>query len=582
MSQGRQKWPTVGAKSDTLKDHGDHIIADLTQITEYALAGTEGTGRRGKDIPATTWKPFFDSIQHFVQRAIRPDKNEIEQQRHTYTLIKEMHHNLTILKANSTTNNAIIHQKNASNTQTWAQIASSIAVPPSIQRTISGTSSAAASIESPKHKEIVIRYKGNNGVSEVWRKLRPAELVQRLNAALNSADHASVQTAKITAARINARGSIVAHAETAAQAEALRIHREEWQFQVSGEAEVMLPVYPVVMHGVPIQSVRVGDKQRFIDQLKVENQQIMTQDMVSDCRWYRKYKDDKKDGSLIIDCKTPEGANAIIKEGTLAWSHGLRPVRRHDPTSQFTRCLKCYQYGKCKGTFCTNSETCGKCASVEHNTGDCTSSEKKCCLCHGQHYAWSAQCAKYKDEVRRVELAKARLQANPFYSEPSRKVSPGPSAISSCQTASKTSSTENDTEMANTHQEASTSEKGATHDLTASQHAPNTPAVADPEGYIVVKPRKKKSPREPLTEVSGNSRKRRLDDRSRSRSLTREASKPKSRSKSTRRRESVVIHIDDGSDQEDGSTPFRPSGSKPSTRSTSSFGKAKKTSAGTQ
>src|SRR5204862_411988 len=94
-------------------------------------------------------------------------------------------------------------------------------------------------------------------------------------------------------------------------------------------------------------------------------------------RWLKKYKENQRDGSLIVDCETPEGANAIIKAGTLAWHHGLRVTKKCDPACQFLRCLKCYRYGKCKGTYCTNSEICGKCTSKEHNTEECTSKEKK-------------------------------------------------------------------------------------------------------------------------------------------------------------------------------------------------------------
>lgn len=226
--------------------------------------------------------------------------------------------------------------------------------PPSIQRTISGASSAATSIDSPKHKEIVIRNKGNKGVPEALRKLRPAELVKALNSALSRAEPPQVQATRITAARINARGSIVAYTETAAQAETLRYNREAWQEEVANGAEVMVPVYPVVIHGVPIKSIDLGNKTDVFYQLRFENRQALGEHKIVDCRWYRRYKEGQKDGSLIVDCETPEGANAIIKAGTLAWAHGLRVVRRHDPTCQFTRCLKCYQYGKCKGTFCTN------------------------------------------------------------------------------------------------------------------------------------------------------------------------------------------------------------------------------------
>ncbi|KIV99898.1 uncharacterized protein PV09_08428 [Verruconis gallopava] len=341
---------------------------------------------------------------------------------------------------------------------------------------MSGTSSAAASIESPKHKEIVIRYKGSKAVPEVWRKLRPSELVQKLNEALASTEDTLIMAAKFKAARINSRGSIVAHKETAAQGETLRRHKEDWKGFVATEADVMLPVYLVIVYGIPIKSVDPGNKTA----------------------------DGQKDGSLVVDCKTPEGANVLIKGGTLVWSHGLRVVRRHDPTCQLIRCLKCYQYGKCKGTFCTNKKTCGKCASVEHNTEDCTSSVPRCCLCHGAHYAWSKQCPKYKDEIRRVEVAKAELNARPFYPEPCYEVSPGPSVVGSRPAESQNDKMETD------HIPTQANQKGTswTGVPTASQNAPRSRATEDLEEYILVKARKSKTANQPLREISTNPRKR--------------------------------------------------------------------------
>ncbi len=547
MSQGRKKWPIVGQKHDILKEHGDLIIADIHQLQQYAQAGIEGTIRTPKDIPAKTYQPLFASVLAFVQRAIRPDKNELERQREVYSMVKDIQANVAILKA---TNASIVgtHVKNASNTRSWAQIASSVAAPPSIQRTISGASSAASSIDNPKHKEIVIRQKGNKGVPESLRKLRAEELVRALNDALARAELPQVQAARFTAARINPRGSIVAHTETAAQAEILRYNREEWQREVIDGAEVVVPVYPVVIHGVPLRSVDLGNKTAVFDQLRFENRQALRDHRLVDCRWYRRYKEGQRDGSLIIDCETPEGANALIKAGTLAWAHGLRMVRRYDATSQFTRCLKCYTYGKCKGTFCTNSETCGKCASVEHNTGDCTSSTKKCCLCGGQHYAWSTQCTQYKQENQRVELAKARLEANPFYPEVSHQVSPGPSELSSNPTLHSRGEPESDPSRSGQGKE-----KDSGSSLSASQQALTREAAADSLDSITAEPKKgKKSQRTPLQEVSGNvnTLKRRRDDRSRS--PDKEPAKSRTRSKSTRRSEApIMVRIDSDDSDED-------------------------------
>lgn len=129
MSQGRKRWPDVGQKHDILKEHGDLITADIHQLLEYAQAGIEGTTRTPRDMPARSYQPLFKSILEFVQKATRPDKNELKRQRETHTIVKEIQASIAVIKANSTSFTGI-NAKNASNTRSWAQIASSVAAPP--------------------------------------------------------------------------------------------------------------------------------------------------------------------------------------------------------------------------------------------------------------------------------------------------------------------------------------------------------------------------------------------------------------------------------------------------------------------
>lgn len=413
-----------------MKEHGDLILAEIHQLMEYASADRKGDGRTPKDIPSKAYEPLFTSIEAFIRHATRPDKGELARQRETYDMIKDIHANVTIIKAQSRAPAAYMNAKTASSTLSWAQIASRDALPPSIQNQIS-SGTTTAPIENAKQKEVVIRSTGNKPTPKTLHALTPAELIKALNSALQRSPVPQVNKARFTAARINARGSIVAYTETAREAEILRHNRDYWKGEVAGGLEVVVPTFPVLLHGIPIKSWDMGNKKEMTELLRFENKQVLGNHRLVDARWLKKYKEYQRDGSLIIDCETPEGANAIVKAGTLAWHHGLRPTKKCDPTCQFLRCLKCYRYGKCKGTYCTNNETCGKCASKEHNTGDCKATEKKCCLCGGQHYAWSQQCPDYKKEVQRVQIAKDRLELNPWYPEAARHINPGPAVTNS-------------------------------------------------------------------------------------------------------------------------------------------------------
>ena len=426
MSQGTRRWPTVGTRHETLRAHGNNLIAEIQQLLEFAQADRIGDPRGGKDMPARIYEPFLSSVGAFVRHATQPAQNEAAQIREMYSMMQDMHANIAVIRTQGKPSLFPANAKTANNTLSWAQIASRDAPPPSVQNpTPSGATTTT--IDIAKHKEVVMRHEGNKPVPKSLHTLSPADLIKTLNNALQNASEPEVNTVRFTAARVNARGSIVAHTGTANEAETLRRNRDAWKEQVAKGLEVMMPTYPVLIHGIPINSWNMDKKKEMFERLSFENTQALGGHKLAGARWLKKYKDNQRDGSIIIDCETPEGANAIIKAGTLAWHHGLRMTKKCDPACQFLRCLKCYRYGKCKGTYCTNNETCGKCSSQDHNTNECTSNEKKCCLCGGQHYAWAQQCPEYKKEIQRVQIAKDRLELNPWYPEVARKVNPGPS-----------------------------------------------------------------------------------------------------------------------------------------------------------
>lgn len=448
MSQGIQRWPQAGRTPESIKDHGDTITTEINLILEYARDSNKNVKKASKDIPAKVYEPLFKSIQTFIRRATKPDTNERVQREELYDMVKDIHTNIQKVQHRLDTPSTQGNPK-LNNTRSWAQMVGGIALPPSVQSKISNGTGLAPSncttIEDFKHKEVVMRRTNNRAVIEGLRKADPIHLRELLNAAIKRANIPTVNNARFTAAKINARGSIVAHTETASQAEALRIHRAAWAPLFAGDMEVMVPTYPVLVHAVPIKSIDLTRKDELFQLFSIENPETIGNHRLIDARWLKRYKEGQRDGSLIIDCETPEGANALIRAGRVVWRGGLKLTKKCDPECQFLRCLKCYRYGKCKGTYCTNPETCGKCASTEHNSNDCQAREKKCALCGGPHPAWSQTCREYKKEQQRVEAAKVRLEIHPYFAEPARNITPGPSELSSSRESSQanTGSTRN-------------------------------------------------------------------------------------------------------------------------------------------
>ncbi|GBO22673.1 hypothetical protein AVEN_230202-1 [Araneus ventricosus] len=77
------------------------------------------------------------------------------------------------------------------------------------------------------------------------------------------------------------------------------------------------------------------------------------------------------------------------------------------------RCFKCQRFGHSK-TACRGRQTCYKCASVDHLTSDCQSTELLCANCKQPHSADSKDCPQWKKEKKIQEV---RTKQNLSYYE---------------------------------------------------------------------------------------------------------------------------------------------------------------------
>ncbi|EON65744.1 hypothetical protein W97_04983 [Coniosporium apollinis CBS 100218] len=141
-------------------------------------------------------------------------------------------------------------------------------------------------------------------------------------------------------------------------AEELVCHHEEWEKSLGEKAAVQVPTYGVLLRGVPVKSVDLSKKEAEIGRFCMENQALIGGYTIKNLTWLTKLGEGKKD------------------------------------------------------------DTCGHCAETTHGTKECPNKEgkKKCCLCGGNHVAWSNQC-EYRKEIERVKAVKAAIQLQPFYPE---------------------------------------------------------------------------------------------------------------------------------------------------------------------
>ena len=419
----------MGRNDPNHNTHAQNIKVEINKIIEYAQPTHEKSD--GKAIPYKTIKPLLDSIIAYIDKSLKQPGNKslAEAIDRLEKKAENMHEDIIRIKYNAE-GTASKQGAGRSPIETWASIASR-GVPLSISKLSTNTKSTAASINAPEHRAITIRINNAADTAALRGMPEPPKKIQGfVNEALAQSSNGLLNGARIMAARILRSGDVLIHAETPAQAENLRRHRREWQWSLGQKAEVLMPTYGVIIHGVPAKSVDLNKKDEMEAKLRLENQLVLEEFRISFARWLREPKGKQRDGSIIIEYETPEGANAAIYAGALHWDGCVKRTERYERACQITRCFKCYQYGH-KGIQCQNQETCGKCSSTEHNTNDCEDDQPMCCLCRGKHCAWSSACSYYKKEVQRVEEAKAKLRENPYWPEATRDVTPGPSQITS-------------------------------------------------------------------------------------------------------------------------------------------------------
>jgi len=188
--------------------------------------------------------------------------------------------------------------------------------------------------------------------------------------------------------------------------------------------------FGVVLRSVPVQSIDLEEKGLAITALIRENRHIIGNHWINNIAWLKAPASGQLYASLVVKYKESEAANAAIAASRLCWNGEMLRTERFHRECRTSRCMRCNRYGHVVPQ-CPNDEICGHCASKEHGTKECHSMIRKCCLCDGEHKAWSPDCPHFHQEKKRLEQARALAREQPFWPEEAAGVSPGPSEISS-------------------------------------------------------------------------------------------------------------------------------------------------------
>lgn len=433
-----QGWPVVGQVGQNSHQHAQNLRFEAEKIVEHASKPTKKGGKESS-IPFALFQSFSNSVIKYLDDADdRPNSQQLLEVINRIEFHqKGMRNDIGTIKINTdpTTRTIPPTATSSRGIRNWASVVAGTppAAPPSIRTRLSG-SSGAASINNPETRKIILRL-NDTELAQSLRIARNPEkhVVQKLNAFLQKDAPTTINKARFTAANFLPSYDIALFTDTAGVAELLRNHREDWEKVLGSKAEVKLPTYGAIMHGMPA-NLDIGNARIFGEKLVSENFSALQGAKVRSLQWLKKPSKEAKAVSIVVAFEKAQWANAAIASGQLIWENAMRNVEPYSPACKLIQCFNCQEYGHI-APQCRNTVKCGHCAE-EHETKSCSrqSEGKKCCLCKAAHTAWDSRCEKRKAERRRMADAKSALRANPFFPEEEKltaKVTPGPSEMSS-------------------------------------------------------------------------------------------------------------------------------------------------------
>ena len=160
----------------------------------------------------------------------------------------------------------------------------------------------------------------------------------------------------------------------------------------------MLNVHTAYMH-IGTRFEKVKARKKLIRENQPRVSALRDQEDIKNIEWISNDSPKKEKGSIILEFRTPEQANEVIKTG-LDWYGFGHSCQKYARNCKQRQCTVCQVYGHSQNQ-CTSLPRCRFC-SGQHSASDCFNSIELCALCGGEHSADSPVCPKLAAEKKRV------------------------------------------------------------------------------------------------------------------------------------------------------------------------------------
>jgi hypothetical protein len=407
------RWPQVNNGPEHINEHATYLKEACNQLQ----AANEG--RQGH-VPWNIVHAYMESTITLIGKVLRqPAMSEILQHIQDSTkyiqenakCTQNIQRDITVIKSSVGLSTTPLNSANFSGGRTtnpsWAQVAAQAKgsqLPPPPVSLDTQTSRSQPPVTAYKDRAVTVKLK-DHGVAQRYRT-NPAVWTRRQIETFVH-NNPATKSVKIVAAHQLKSGDIQIYTSNAAEAIQLTENRG-WTRGLGEQAELIVPTYGVIAHGISTKSINVKNHSATTQQILADNSTIIPNADIPYVGWLTKESPLKRASSIVLEFTDPEKANAMIYAG-MAWDSQIHPCQLYDRSCRVKQCFRCYNYGHI-GTQCSAPQTCGYCAE-QHESKHCGQKglewfSPRCAVCKGVHTAWSNVCPDRKKELERVELAK--------------------------------------------------------------------------------------------------------------------------------------------------------------------------------
>ncbi|KAM0742772.1 hypothetical protein ACQRIT_002949 [Beauveria bassiana] len=317
------KWTKVNNGPEHINEHATYLKEACHQLQ------TVDRGRHNQ-VPWHIVHPYLESTIALIGKVLRqPALREILQQaKDAAQCTQNIQNDVTIIKNSVGLSTSPLNSSNFSRAKpaaSWAQVAAqakgSPPNPPPVPQ--AAASKTHSTVTAYKDRVVTVKLKDQSVAqrhrahSAIWTK-------QQVETSISN--NAATKSVKVVAAHQLKSGDIHIFTSTTAEATQLK-QNKEWISGLGARAELIVPTYGVIVHGIPTSSINIKDQKATIDQMLADNHTVIAGAKISYIGWLTKEGNLKRASSIVVEFTDPAMANAVIYAG-MAWDARRKEKKR--------------------------------------------------------------------------------------------------------------------------------------------------------------------------------------------------------------------------------------------------------------